>query len=188
MSGRSTLGVVIRQRRRELGWTQEELAERISADGEYVRQSEISRIENGKIELPRYERLVRIAAALDLPLGELLSRSGWAGSDRHFDDRDRVPGPTATGARSSDATTPKHNGTDQQTPRDAAIVTPRRVADGNHGESIAALRKALSTMHAESARLVRNRTLSSEIVGRITPSGPQPDQPMSETHPEPSET
>src|SRR5687767_2142637 len=78
------LGAVIKARRIELGWTQETLAARISADGEYVRQSEISRIESGKIALPRRERLERIALTLELPLGELLARSGWSGARESF--------------------------------------------------------------------------------------------------------
>jgi transcriptional regulator with XRE-family HTH domain len=69
----------------ELGWSQEELAERISTDDEYVRQSEISRIESGRVVLPRRRRLELLAAALNLPLGELLANSGWAGADRAFD-------------------------------------------------------------------------------------------------------
>ena len=73
-----TLGTLIRRRRLEQGWTQEQLAERISAEGEYVRQSEISRIESGRVGLPRYARLERIAAALGLSVGELLTSSTWA--------------------------------------------------------------------------------------------------------------
>jgi transcriptional regulator with XRE-family HTH domain len=84
MPVQAALGAVVRARRIELGWTQEYLAERISADGEYVRQSEISRIENGRIALPRRERLERIAEVLGLSLGELLASSGWTGAELHF--------------------------------------------------------------------------------------------------------
>jgi transcriptional regulator with XRE-family HTH domain len=73
-----TLGQAIRSRRTELALTQEELAERI---GEGVRQAEVSRLERDRIGLPRRARLERIATALELPLGELLARSGWAGAD-----------------------------------------------------------------------------------------------------------
>jgi len=59
-----------------LGLTQEALAERI---GEGMRQAEVSRLESGRVTLPRRERLERIAAALDIPVGELLARSGWSG-------------------------------------------------------------------------------------------------------------
>ncbi|HEX5500742.1 MAG TPA: helix-turn-helix transcriptional regulator [Thermomicrobiales bacterium] len=77
-----TLGDVIRRRRLDLGWSQEELAVRASSTHDDVRQSDISRLELGKVGLPRRARLTRIAAALDLPLGELLERSGWMGTTR----------------------------------------------------------------------------------------------------------
>src|SRR5947207_9476612 len=91
MTSATTLGKIIRARRRELRLTQEELAERISADGEFVRQSDISRLERGAVMLPRRARLERIAAALDLSLGELLARSGWAGADEYFDELVATP-------------------------------------------------------------------------------------------------
>lgn len=77
MATPTTLGAVIRERRIELGLTQEELAERI---GPTFRQSEVSRLERGRVALPRRRRLEAIAAALDLPVGELLAASGWAGA------------------------------------------------------------------------------------------------------------
>ena len=92
-----SLGSVIRARRKELGWTQEELAERISALDEYVRQSDISRIERDDIALPRRQRLARIAGALNLTLGELLALSGWAGADAHFANEADVPTAGAAG-------------------------------------------------------------------------------------------
>lgn len=58
----------------ELGLTQEELAERV---GEGVRQSEISRLEHGRVTLPRRHRLEQIAAALDVSMGDLMVRTGW---------------------------------------------------------------------------------------------------------------
>ena len=75
----ATLGETIRARREELGLTQEQLAERI---GENARQADISRLEHDGVTLPRRERLEGLAAALDLDLGVLLSRSGWVGADR----------------------------------------------------------------------------------------------------------
>jgi len=69
-----TLGTLIRERRQDLGLTQEELAERI---GESMRQAEISRLEHDRISLPRRDRLESIAAALEVSLGELLVRTGW---------------------------------------------------------------------------------------------------------------
>lgn len=76
-----TLGRFIQRRRIELGLTQEQLAEII---GGGVRQSEISRLENDRIALPRRQRLEQIASALDVSLGQLLARSGWAGADSEF--------------------------------------------------------------------------------------------------------
>lgn len=73
-----TLGKFIRQRRTELGMTQEELAEKV---GDNARQADISRIENDHVALPRRSRLSAIAAALDLPIGTLLARSGWEGAE-----------------------------------------------------------------------------------------------------------
>jgi transcriptional regulator with XRE-family HTH domain len=73
-----TLGAFIRRRRLELGLTQETLAEMI---GGGVRQAEISRLEHDRVTLPRRQRLEQIAAALEVPLGELLVRSGWTGAD-----------------------------------------------------------------------------------------------------------
>jgi transcriptional regulator with XRE-family HTH domain len=69
------LGETIRARRIALGLTQEQLAERI---GDGVRQAEVSRLEAGRVVQPRRSRLEKIALALDLPMGELLARSGWA--------------------------------------------------------------------------------------------------------------
>jgi transcriptional regulator with XRE-family HTH domain len=78
MDTQSSLGEFIRDRRKELGLTQEELAERI---GEGVQQAEISRLERDRVGLPRRARLERIAVALQLPHSELLARTGWAGSE-----------------------------------------------------------------------------------------------------------
>jgi transcriptional regulator with XRE-family HTH domain len=74
----STLAQLIRERRQDLGLTQEELAERL---GPTVRQTEISRLESGRIALPRRLRMEQLARALQLPLGTLLLGSGWAGAE-----------------------------------------------------------------------------------------------------------
>jgi transcriptional regulator with XRE-family HTH domain len=74
-----TLGKFIQRRRAELGLTQEQLAERV---GGGVRQAEISRLEHDRVTLPRRQRLEHIAAALDVPIGELLARSGWSGAEQ----------------------------------------------------------------------------------------------------------
>jgi signal transduction histidine kinase len=45
------------------------------------RQSDVSRLERSKVGLPQRERLFHLAAVLDLSVGELLARAGWAGAD-----------------------------------------------------------------------------------------------------------
>lgn len=81
MAESRSLGEAIRLRRLELGLSQEELAERIGDD---VRQSDVSRLERGKILFPRLERLNQIAAALGMSIGSLLIEAGW------FEDDDSV--------------------------------------------------------------------------------------------------
>ncbi len=76
-----TLGTLIRERRTELGLTQEQLAERV---GMGVRQSEISRLEHDGIALPRRSRMEEIAAALEVSIGDLLVTTGW------MDDENRA--------------------------------------------------------------------------------------------------
>ena len=70
----TSLGDFIRERRQDLGLTQEELAERL---GGSVRQSDVSRLESNRVAMPRRERLLQIAHALEVSLGELLVSSGW---------------------------------------------------------------------------------------------------------------
>ena len=168
MPVRVALGAVVKARRIELGWTQEELAERISADGEFVRQSEISRIENGRIALPRRERLERLARALELPLGELLARSGWAGAECHF-------GPSTSETDALRTTNGSQNGSGRSlTAADAPSGVPEPArppvaassgssANTYDPDALAALRRALATMREESDRLRRNRTVASAI-------------------------
>ena len=69
-----SLGTFIRERRQDLGLTQDELADRI---GGSVRQADISRLEANRVALPRRKRLEAIATALEVSLGEVLIRSGW---------------------------------------------------------------------------------------------------------------
>lgn len=78
MAESRSLGEAIRLRRLELGMSQEELAERIGPD---VRQSDVSRLERGKILFPRLERLNQIAAALGMSIGALLIEAGWFADD-----------------------------------------------------------------------------------------------------------
>ncbi len=169
---RSALGAVIKARRIELGWTQEDLAERISADGEYVRQSEISRIENGRIALPRRERLERIARALDLSLGELLARSGWAGAEPHFvssnGETNLTNGSRPTGEDIAIGSDDSRAATDQlphvlDPERPARVVSSGSKTARYDPDALTALRRALATMQAESDRLQHNRTVASAM-------------------------
>ncbi len=164
----SALGSAIKARRTALGWTQEELAARISADGEYVRQSEISRIENGRIALPRRERLERLAVVLNMPLGELLARSGWAGAEEHFST-------PASPAIDSKSPTDISDDVAQRTIRPATepLVYPSRSRQPSSASRVGsrpydpsamtAFRRALATMREESIRLEHNRQMASAI-------------------------
>ena len=72
-----TLGAAIEARRREFGWPLEAWANRVvDAGGEGFRQSDVSRLERGKVGLPRRDWLGWVAVALGLPLGKLLARPG----------------------------------------------------------------------------------------------------------------
>ena len=97
---RRSLGATIKACRRELGWTQAELAERVAAHGDWTfRQSDVSRLERRLVTLPHRERLIHIAAVLGVPLGELLACSGWAGADTAFPEPDAVPVVNTSGLR-----------------------------------------------------------------------------------------
>src|SRR5215203_2519679 len=86
----TAIGNFVRERRQDLGLSQEQLAERVG--GTYS-QSDISRIERGHITLPRLSNLERLAASLDVPVGELLIAAGWF-EEGHFVSG---PGDTASG-------------------------------------------------------------------------------------------
>ena len=75
---RNGLGTYVRERRMEMGLTQEQLAERI---GETTTQAEVSRLERGHIILPRRDRMEALAEALQVSLGSLLIHSGWLTAD-----------------------------------------------------------------------------------------------------------
>jgi transcriptional regulator with XRE-family HTH domain len=89
------LGNFIRERRQELGLTQEQLAERI---GDTVRQAEVSRLENDRISLPRRDRLRAIANALEVSVGELLIRTGWMDEEADLDALEAAAGLGASDA------------------------------------------------------------------------------------------
>jgi transcriptional regulator with XRE-family HTH domain len=76
-----TLGDLIRLRRLQLGWTQEDLVDKVIERGGQLRQADVSRLESGKVALPRRERLEMLAGALDLSIQDLLASSGWVGFD-----------------------------------------------------------------------------------------------------------
>jgi transcriptional regulator with XRE-family HTH domain len=93
---RRSLGAVILHRRAELGLTQAALAERVVTLGDWgFRQSDISRLERGIVKLPHYTRMKFLAAALEMPVGELLARSGWTGADNAFDDSSTASPPAS---------------------------------------------------------------------------------------------
>jgi transcriptional regulator with XRE-family HTH domain len=93
-----SLGTAILQRRMELGLTQAALAERVATCGDWgFRQSDISRLERGIVTLPHFTRMRSLAAALELPVGELLAKSGWTGAEGAFPSDEiqrQVQGPT----------------------------------------------------------------------------------------------
>lgn len=161
------LGDVIRERRLELGWSQELLAERASGSGDEVRQSDISRLERGRVGLPRRARMERIAGALGLPVGELLGRSGWAGAAEAFAaGGDALPGRGAAG----DASPPP--------PMPAAPTVAPTAADGGEERKPAtqsevaepALRDAIARAH-------RLRTRSDDLIRRSIATIDRANQP-----------
>jgi transcriptional regulator with XRE-family HTH domain len=66
-----TLGKRVRDKRRELGITQRDLAEKVKIDFTYL-----SKVENDRGDPPSDETIVRIARGLDLDELELLSLAG----------------------------------------------------------------------------------------------------------------
>lgn len=70
------LGANIAERRKKLGWTQAELAERIGVDTETV-----SRFERGS-NLPSLQRLEKLADVLKLPLYRLVAASSPRADDQ----------------------------------------------------------------------------------------------------------
>jgi transcriptional regulator with XRE-family HTH domain len=85
----SVFGDFIRERRLHLNLTQEQLAERMG--GAYT-QSEISRLERGHIGLPRLSTIIRLAAAMEVSVGDVLIAGGW------FEDDDIVASLTSATA------------------------------------------------------------------------------------------
>jgi transcriptional regulator with XRE-family HTH domain len=75
---RSTLGTFIRNRRQQLGLSQLELALRA---GHGTKQEHVSRLESGRVTLPRWERLHALADALGVTPGALLLEAGVITAD-----------------------------------------------------------------------------------------------------------
>jgi len=149
-----TLGETIRARRVDLGWTQEEPAVRITGKGDVCHQSDVSRLEHGRVGLPRRARLERIAAALDLAVGDLLARSGWAGAGAAFQATD-VAAPPAENRR---------------------VIAPLSAVDAPLAVSIprsdigARLHEAVADAHelrARSAELLRTSATTLNRAGRL---------------------
>jgi len=72
------LGANIAERRKNLGWTQAQLAECIGVDTETV-----SRFERGS-NLPSLQRLEKLADALSVPLYQLIAASSPRADDQSF--------------------------------------------------------------------------------------------------------
>jgi|GEM_PF-4199908 len=164
MLERFSLGAVIRQRRIELGWTQDELAERISTNGEYVRQSEISRIENGRVALPRRERLLRLAEVLELPAGELLACSGWAGANVLLQENGSSRTPEQHGQPvQREGAEPLTN---DAAGRDRSVID-RRPGNAADQTAMENLRRALAALHEQTERLTHNRDVAAQILEQV---------------------
>ena len=83
----SSLGATIRAKRIAKGLSQAELAAcaGLTAPG-------VSRIETGRIALPRESGLKALARCLDLNAGELLELSGWTGIEVHESEHNAAVG------------------------------------------------------------------------------------------------
>jgi transcriptional regulator with XRE-family HTH domain len=150
-----------------MGWTQEQLAERISTEQDYVRQSEVSRLERDHVTLPRRARLERIAAALQLPIGELLARSGWVDADIHMmdaDPRQALPWPNA-------------GGVDPQQTRRATRGYPGPSGRGPEparpeADAEVAFESAMDRLRDQRERLEHNRQVAEALLQRIAGNRP----------------
>jgi transcriptional regulator with XRE-family HTH domain len=110
------LGAFIRSRRRELGLTQTELAERLG----YV-QERISLLEHGKYGMPSLPALAGIAEALEIRLSHLLVIAGFESAAPLEDDVEDAVGHAQSPSQDSSSLAP---GPAQQLHADS-----RRLAD-----------------------------------------------------------
>ena len=75
-----TLGDVIRQGRRNRGWTQEQLADALGVNPGYIGQ-----IETGVVKLPGADKLAALEQALGVSRAEMLRAAGLLGPEDHLD-------------------------------------------------------------------------------------------------------
>lgn len=75
------LGNAIRQRRLDLGLSQIQVAERMGSE---FRQSDISRIEQGRVQFPRPQLLMELAGALNISIIDLMAEAGWLTPEEHI--------------------------------------------------------------------------------------------------------
>ena len=180
---RGSLGEAIRKRRLELGWTQEQLAERISSEGEFVRQSEVSRLESGRVSLPRRARLERIALALDLSLGELLARSGWSEAEESFPVRVGPQNDRPLPVEANPSSDERADVPEIQEPQDresGVTGLPRRNRVARVEPTLrSGLQDAMARLQVQTERLERNRVFSESLAQLIHPTtgerDPDPD-------------
>lgn len=76
-----SLGRAIRQRRLDLGLSQVEVAERMGSE---FRQSDISRIEQGRVQFPRPQLLMALAGSLNISIIDLMVEAGWLTPEEHI--------------------------------------------------------------------------------------------------------
>jgi len=137
----TSLGAYIRDRRRALGLTQEQLAERI---GGPVTQADISRLETDRVVLPRRDRLAALAHSLEVSLGDLLLNSGW------MTDGDGLAHALAVTVRTADAL--PHNGPASLKTTEELAATIRAV-QAMVGDMALALERAQRTLDAVQRQL-----------------------------------
>jgi transcriptional regulator with XRE-family HTH domain len=93
MELKRNLGLTVRQRRLELGLSQVQLAERMGTNSQ---QADVSRIERGFLPWPRPELLQLLAHALEMPVLELITRSGWMAPEELEHYRSQTAAPAHT--------------------------------------------------------------------------------------------
>ena len=173
---RRSLGLAIKARRRELGLSQQALAARVVAHGDATfRQSDVSRLECERVHLPDRARLEHVAAALGLPLAELLDRAGWtsAGPDGgHARGTGRTAHVVSAGAAPRTVSSPSPRIAVPGGSQPASTGTPALNYDRLHASiaSARATRARTQELLAESAALLQRCFPSTDR--RATPAVP----------------